>query len=245
MELNIDVDRIAKVDLMILEILANYEWDRPIYYVVPNADVHLGLDQWSQYNGFCYKLVPIRTGNSRDKEYIDLDLMYDRIMNVYALESLAKDNVFYDYQNIYTFGAVVPIREMFVTVAEGLYQRGDKGKALNVLDRVITAMPAENFPYNLSWLRSVNEYAMIRIVDLYFRCGAKETGLAVADRFLEESIKAICYFAQDYRGDTLSSKTAEDNFSYISYLIQVMQEAGLTQEASAFQDRFYSAMRVN
>ena len=86
---------------------------------------------------------------------------------------------------------------------------------------------------------------MIRIVDLYFRCGAKETGLAVADRFLDESIKAICYFAQDFRGDTLSAKATEDNFNYISYLIQVMQEAGLTQEANAFQDRLYSALQIN
>lgn len=244
-ELNIDADRIGKVDLIILDILANYEWDRPIYYVVPNADVHLGLDQWTQYNGFCYKFVPIPTGNSRDKEYIDLDLMYDRIMNVYALESLAKENVFYDYQNIYTFAAVVPMRDFFTVIAEDLLERGDVEKAVNVLDRCVEVLPPTNFPYNISWLRSVNEYALLRMVDCYFRCGEKEKALAVADRFMEESIKAVCYFAQDFRGAPLSNKAAEDNFNYISYLIQTIDSAGLPDEAAAFQDRLYAALKMN
>ena len=244
-ELNISEDRIGKVDLIILDILANYEWDRPIYYVVPNADVHLGLDQWTQYNGFCYKFVPIRTGNSRDKEYIDLDLMYDRIMNVYALESLAKDNVFYDYQNIYTFEAVVPMREMFVTVAEGLAERGDFARAVAVLDRAVEILPQSNFPYNISWLRSVNEYAILRMIDLYLRAGSPEKGLALAEAFSAETASVIAYFSQDLGGEMLSRKTAEDNFQYFSYLVQTLEEAGFHDKAETLQDRLYQSLRLN
>jgi hypothetical protein len=244
LELEIEPDRIGKVDLIILDILANYEWDRPIYYVVPDADVHLGLDKWSQYNGFCYKLVPIKTGNSRDKEYIDLDKMYDRIMNVYALESLAKSGVNYDYQNIYTFEAVVPMREMFVTVAEGLAARGDKKKALAVLDRAVETLPQANFPYNISWMRSINEYALLRIVDLYLRLDAQEKGLALADAFVEETTRVITYFSQEYRGEMLSRKTVEDNFNYFSFLLQSLEGAGLKEKADDFQDRLYDALHV-
>ena len=244
LELEIEPDRIGKVDLIILDILANYEWDRPIYYVVPDADVHLGLDKWSQYNGFCYKLVPIKTGNSRDKEYINLDQMYDRIMNVYALESLAKSGVNYDYQNIYTFEAVVPMREMFVTVAEGLAARGDKKKALAVLDRAVETLPQANFPYNISWMRSINEYALLRIVDLYLRLDAREKGLALADAFVDETTRVITYFSQEYRGEMLSRKTVEDNFNYFSFLLQSLEGAGLKEEADDFQDRLYDALHV-
>ena len=129
-------------------------------------------------------------------------------------------------------------------MAEELYARGDRGKALEVLDRCIATVPERTIPYNISWLRSVNEYAMLRIVDLYFRCGAKETALAVADRFLTESTQAICYFAQDFRGEALSNKTVEDNFNYLSYLIQTVEDAGCSEEAAAFQERLYAALRV-
>ena len=244
LELNIEADRIGKVDLIILDILANYEWDRPIYYVVPDADVRLGLDQWSQYNGFCYKLVPIRTGNSRDKAYIDLDTMYDRIMNVYALESLSRDDVFYDYQNVYTFSAVVPMREIFITVAEGLFEKGDRKRAADVLDRLVATLPADSFPYNLSWLRSINEYTILRITDLYLRLGERQKALAVADRFVEEMLPVLHYFGQTFRGEILSQKVVEDNVNYLQYLMQILDDAGLREEGDRYHERVLGSFRL-
>lgn len=232
-ELEISGDRIGKTDLIILDILSNYKWDRPLYYVTPNADVNLGLSNWSQYNGFCYKFVPIRTPES--KQYLDADKMYDKLMNEYRFESLACDDVLYDYQNIYTFCAVVPIRDMFFNVAMEMATRGDNAKAVELLDRCIEVMPASNFPYNISWMRSINEISIVRIVELYLKLGETEKAVAVADEFVAETIPAVKYFNSDFGGKPLSDRFLQDNISLFSYLVDTFEENGQGSKAEEYK----------
>jgi len=233
-ELEINGDRIGKTDLIILDILSNYKWDRPFYYVTPNADVNLGLNNWSQYNGFCYKLVPIRSG-ADNKQYLDADLMYDRMMNIFRFETLACDDVCYDYQNIYTFSAVVPVRDMFYNTAFEMLSRGEREKCVALLDKCVEVMPATNFPYNISWMRSINEISILRIIELYLKAGEKEKAIAMSDEFVKETISAIHYFNSDFHGEQLSKKFVEDNISIFSYLMDVLEANGCVAESDGYQ----------
>ena len=56
-----------------------------------------------------------------------------------CFESLKQDNVYYDYQNIYTFEAVVPIRDMFVSTARTFIEKGDTQSEAYDLRKVIDA----------------------------------------------------------------------------------------------------------
>ena len=233
-ELEIGGDRIGKTDLIILDYLSNYKWDRPFYFVTPNADVDLGLGKWSMYNGFCYKLVPVRTEDS-SRQYMDADQMYDRLMNVFRFETLACDDVNYDYQNIYTFCAVVPVRDMFFNTANEMFYRGDREKCIALLDKCVEVMPASNFPYNISWMRSINEISILRIIELYLMAGEKDKAVAMADEFVKETVAAVLYFNSDFGGEPLSKKFMEDNVSLFSYLTDIMEKNGLPEKSAEYQ----------
>lgn len=236
-ELEISGDRIGKTDLIIMDILSNYKWDRPLYYVTPNADVKLGLDKWSQYNGFCYKFVPIRTAG--DEQYLDAEKMYNLLMNVCRFESLACDDVLYDYQNIYTFCAVVPVRDMFFNTAVQMFMKGDRDRAVALIDRCVEVMPASNFPYNISWMRSINEISIIRLIEMYLKLGEKEKAVAMADEFVAETIQAIAYFNSDFGGKPLSERFLQDNISLFSYLVDCFESNGMKDKASEYQSMLF------
>jgi len=243
MEIVIPTDRIGKTDLIILDVLAHYDWDRPMYFVIMGGDVELGLEPWLQSNGYTYKLVPVRTDNYRDNPNVDAEGMYDKLMNVYQFESLARDDVDYDYQNIYTFTAVSPVRDMFVTAAEGMIDKGERLKAIQLMDRVTELMKPSNFPYNLSWVRSMNELSIINIIEVYLRCGEKEKASIVADQYIKESINAILYFGTSgANGEIRSKKILDDNLTMYYYLINILEHNGMKSKADEYTKLLESAI---
>ncbi len=243
-ELEINGNRIGKTDLIILDILAHYDWDRPIYFVTQNADVNLGLDKWSTNCGFCYKLVPIKSENPRNGAYFDADKMYDDLMNVFAFESLKQDNVYYDYQNIYTFEAVVPIREMFVNTAEHLFEQGDMERCLNLIDKCIDIMPAKNFPYSISWMRSINEVSLINAVELYYKCGEPAKGDMLARELGADLINTVAYLTTVMPVDDSGKKIVDDSISMFYYLIDALEQQQATDLAQELQRNLYNALQI-
>ncbi len=227
--LEIPVNRdnlLNKPELMILDMLANYDWERPIYFMTQGGSLDIGIEDYLQFDGFTYKFVPIKSRTTfTSLEQIDTDAMYDRIMNVYRLDSFAKD-FFVDYQNLSTFNGVAAVRFMFVQTALALYDKGEKEKAIQVLDRMQEVYPDRNFPLNSSAaVMYVNEQMVLQAIDLYFKCGEKDKALAMADTFMNETMQAIRLFAQPYHGSVLSQPDLQNNFQLYQYGIDIIRQA--------------------
>lgn len=240
-ELKVSADRFGKADLIILDILAHYNWDRPIYMVSMGGDIDLGLNNWLQLNGFSYKFVPIRSENFREKPQIDSDDMYNQLMNVYRFESLKDTTIHIDYQNLYTFCAVSPIRDMFANTAEALLNEGKPEKAVALLDRCLDIMPDTNFPYNTALLRSLNELSVISIVDCYLRANEPEKAKKVADVFVKETIKTIGYYSTPVgKNRVISKEEADNNITLLYYLLNIFEKHGEKAYANGIQESFAS-----
>lgn len=243
--LTIEGDRFGKTDLILLDILAHYNWDRPIYSVVMNADVDLGLESWMQYEGFFYKFVPIRNENPRETQQIDEEGMYNKIMNIYRLESLKDTRIHADYQNIYTFTAVTPLRNIFFTTAESLFFKGEREKAIAVLDKCIESLPQKNFPYNLCMLRSSNEISIIKIIELYLKLGEREKAKALTEAFSNETLKMALHYRTMVRGEIISEEGYADCLSYIYYISKICKdfnEIELSQQLELLISKFYLSL---
>ena len=94
------------------------------------------------YEGYSSKLVPIKNRmTTGDPGLVDVDELYDKMMNVYTWNDIRRDDYDVDYQNYYTFLGVLPQRELFVSTANALLKVGDKERALKVLDRCQESMP--------------------------------------------------------------------------------------------------------
>ena len=237
--LSISGSNITKFDLIMLDILANYDWSRPIYFVSRN-ETKLGLEPWLQYDGFIYKLVPYLNDPSGREDTLDVDAMYDRIMHQYRFESMADTTIHIDYQNLFTFSAVVPVRDLFATTASALIDRGDKKRAEEVLDKCIEVLPERNFPYNVAMFRSLNEWSMLTIIDDYFLIGQPEKAMALGDKFAEETIKTMLYFSTPIGpkpDDILSNKLYEDAVNTYLYLVKLYNAHGRQDAAKALESK--------
>lgn len=233
-------DYMSKTDLIMLDILANYEWDRPIYFLSLGGDINIGVDKWLQYSGYASKFVPIRSeSNVLQATQINEDEMYDKLMNVYRFDNLKETDLFWDYQNIYSFVGVMPVRSIFLMVAEEFYKNGESDKVKELLDRCIEVMPNENFPYNISILGSTNEYVMLDIIDLYLKIGEKEKAIEILDVFIRETLEGINFFGTPsaITGDGYVSRMDyQHNLMYLTYAQSILEENGETEIAKAIED---------
>lgn len=140
------------------------------------------------------------------------------MMNVYRLDNLKDRKVDWDYQNLYTWMGVMPVRNMYKIEAKALLERGDTAKCVNILNKITECMPTENFPYNFSLLQSVNEYTIIDMVELYLKCGKAKEGMQIASEFIDETIKSVQMFGSNHNGTVLSADDYQANMMYLYYL---------------------------
>ena len=237
-DITINANAVDKSELIILDLLSNYEWDRPIYYVSSSGEGSIKNAKYLRDDGFAYKLVPLDCDSLDTVGSMDYDLMYDRIMNVYRYDSFAKD-FHVDYQNLYTFSAVCPLRSQFVNTAEALLAAGESDKAARLLDKCVEMIPQKNFPYNISMLQSINEYSMINIIELYLKCGQVDKAKSIAEAFVDETAMITKYYGQGWPSESgmLNEDRVKNNLQYIYYVNSIMKSYGQTEFADALMEK--------
>lgn len=92
---------IYKNRMMMLDVLASNEWERPIYFTggsYSDAD-YISLKDYLQLEGIVYKLTPIKTKvnpeNPFDMGRIDSDKMYEQVMQ-WEWGNLGSDKIYHD-----------------------------------------------------------------------------------------------------------------------------------------------------
>ncbi len=215
---------INKAEMMVLDLLANNNWERPIYFVSMGGDVDLGLRDYLQYEGFVYKLVPVRTGagsHQLESGNIQADKMYERLKNIYKWGNMDKQGVNIDYNNILTLAIILNVREMHARTANALLAEGKKEQAIEILDQAIALTPTYNFPYNLTAFPSgANESAMISLIDLYYRAEQTEKASKLAEDFFNDTQKNLNFFVQLTKEDV--SRQIQLNFILIQQLASIL-----------------------
>lgn len=176
---------VQKNDMIVLDILANNSWKRPIYFVSPYGDSDLGLNEYFQLEGFAYRLVPIKT---KSKGYlatgrVDVDILYNNLMNKFRWGRMDQPDVNIDHNNQRTT-SVLRIRNNFNRLAEELILLNKKDSALAVLNKIYGLMPQEKYPYDLF---------TIGTIDLYFKLNETEKATKIAREFLKATNENLKY----------------------------------------------------
>ena len=134
---------ILKNDLMILDLVANANWDRPIYFVTVGPGNDTNIRDYFQCEGFAYHLVPIKTKyDAQSVGRIDTDDLYDKLMNKFRWGNMGDPKVYLD-ENIRRTIQIVKLRTNFSRLAIALKQEGKDDKAIEVLDRCLEVLPVE------------------------------------------------------------------------------------------------------
>ncbi len=215
-----------KVELILLDILAHYNWERPIYLAQRGGDLQIGIKDYLQYDGFVYKFVPIQsvTGiQNGNLDQVDEDEMYNRVMNVYKWDNFKDTTLNIDYQHLLTFNSLVSPRDIMVQTAKALYAKGKREKALEVLDRMQELIPAATLPLNNAIISGLNDRAVIDAISIYCALGEKEKAYRLADAFAGETLKAIDLFSKPYGDGYMSYEYTNQAFSYLLLLQDVFK----------------------
>ena len=82
---------ITKRDLMVIDLIANNDWTRPIYFSITvgnSPKAYFWLNDYFRLEGMAYRFVPVYTPNNSqglDFGKVDTDIMYNNVMNEFAL----------------------------------------------------------------------------------------------------------------------------------------------------------------
>ena len=158
-----------KGDLMILEMIAQCNWVRPIYVAMTvGAENYMNLGEHFVQEGLANRITPFRThytdsrGNLVPMEGVtnfDTEKTYDNVMNKFKFGGVSQQGIYLDetvMRMCYTH------RRLLSQLAISLIQEGQQEKAKKVLEKAEKEIPAYNVPhdYQSGSLDLVRAYAL-------------------------------------------------------------------------------------
>ena len=229
-------DYLTKPEIFMLDLLSNYQWDRPISLLSMGGDINVGQKDYLMYDGFSYRFVPIKNKmKSTDIGFSDPYELYDRIKNVYTWDALKRTDYFVDYQNFYTFCGVLSQRQLFLNAAWELLEVGDTQKAIELLDMCQECVPEENFPLDLTYLGFSNEYMVIGMAEAYYAAGAPEKAEELIRKIVDQLFVSLQFFNEF---GSYSSNELERVCSSLEFAMQAAAEGGSKELAEEILKKF-------
>ncbi|MFV5691654.1 DUF2723 domain-containing protein [Flavobacterium sp. LT1R49] len=149
-DIDIKGNALYKNRLMMLDIVANNNWKRPIYFsggAFDNED-YLWMKDYLQLDGMVYKLVPLKTKMGKDDNQmemgqIDADKMYANVMK-WDWGNSESPTIYHDPE---TRKNSITYRMNLARLMTQLIAEGKKDKARNIIDLAMTKMPLDKFGY--------------------------------------------------------------------------------------------------
>ena len=237
-----DKSYLTKPELFMLDLLSNYQWDRPINLLSMGGDINVGLKDYLMYEGFSYKFVPVKNKmKSTEIGFADPEDLYNKMKNVFTWDALKRTDYFVDYQNFYTFCGVLSQRQIFVNVAKEMLKIGDTARAVEMLDMCQESVPVENYPLDMTYLGFSNEYMVIDMIETYYNAGADDKALDLSRRLADELFISTEFFLDYY---DLAKREFENCYQCLSYISDLAEHYGDKDFAAEIRDRFNTLLGI-
>jgi len=219
---------ITKDELMVLDMIAHNNWERPLYFAITvGRDKYINLQDYFQLEGFAYRLVPIKTEASEggiNVGRVDSKMMYENVMNKFKWGNMNNPKVYIDENNS---RMMMNIRNTFNRLAEQLNAEGQPEKAVQVLDKGIELIPHKVVPYN---------YFSMLMAETYFKAGRPEKGKEIINTIMTDYKEQLDYF---FKLNRPMRASVDDEIQRILYFMREMgalcarqQQADLGKEVT-------------
>ncbi len=189
-DIDIKGNAIYKNRLMMLDIVANNNWKRPIYFsggAFDNED-YLWMKDYLQLDGMVYKLVPIKTvipkdGNPLEMGQIDADKMYANIMR-WDWGNSESDKIYHDPE---TRRESITYRTNLARLMDKLIAEGKTDKAIQVIELALTKMPLDKFGY----------YSLIEpFANGYYKINEKTKAQDLLNKLMTKYKESLNYYSK-------------------------------------------------
>ena len=223
---------LSKPELFLLDLLSNYNWDRPLNVLNMGGDLNVGIKDYLVHDGYSYRFTPIRNKiGATDPGKVDALSLYYKVKDgTFKWDALRRKDYFVDYQNLYTFMGVLSQRQMYLSIANALIDIQEDDKALEILDLCQENVPEENYPLeSIPVGFSGNDYMVVQMVENYYFLGAPEKARELGTKMGEQLLKTAAFYLEFYDYSTSNFETAS---RLIVYLADVFKQNGDTKLAN-------------
>ncbi len=197
--IDITIDRaIGKNTILMLDILNNFDWKRPIYFTGgSNSDSeYIWLKDYLQLDGVAFKLVPIQTPTKIynqegqltrelslfDIGRIDPEKMYNNIKK-WDWRNINDGKIYLDEQ---TKRNAISMRNSLMRLSTAFAKEGDTLKAIEVLDLSLEKLPIKDFDhFSLS----------LEYPEFYYKLGEQEKARAAAKTLIKLFKDKLLWFS--------------------------------------------------
>ncbi|MEN9981009.1 MAG: hypothetical protein RL542_796 [Bacteroidota bacterium] len=221
----IDIDikgsAIYKNRLMMLDLIANNNWKRPIYFSGGSFDDddYIWMKDFMQLEGMVYKLVPVKTamkkeGSQMDMGQIDSDVMYNKVMK-WDWGNSESNTIYHDPE---TRRNSITYRMNLSRLMDQLIKEGKKEKAKKVIDLAMTKMPVDKFDY----------YSLVDpFAKGYYEVGEKTKAQQLLTQLIGKYTEDLNYYSQLSASEQvdIATEIITDIERYRG-LLEIMKESG-------------------
>ena len=222
-----------KSELMMLEMLANTNWERPLYIAISVGPGNfLGLDPFFVQEGLAYRITPF---DWRQFGYpqvygegyaVDSEKMYDNLMHKFKFGGINNKNVYLD-ENIMRM--CTSHRRLFAILVKQLIKEGKNDKALEALQYCDKMIPNETVPYDF-------QNGALDLSKAYIQLGKEDAANKILEAVGKKSFEYInWYMSMDNASLAGYAKDCIIQFYLLDDIIKQMQTE---KQKPAFMDKF-------
>ena len=228
---------ILKSQLIVLDILAHNNWERPIYFVTGYHNDALGLEEYFQVEGLAYRLIPIRSANKSWLDYgrIDTDILYGNIMDKFVWGGANDEKVNIDYNHKRNL-IVIKARQNYAKLAKALAGEGKNEKAIAVLEKCMEVLPLSRIPY---------DPYVPDLIEAYFAAGDSVKALEMTKAFCDHYYEQLDYYLKQTPYVIYSAEyeiqSAIQNSSRVANSCMTYGNKELADGINAKLEKYYSA----
>ena len=225
---------IYKSELMMYEMLATTNWERPMYVAITvGRDNYGDLGKNFVREGLADRITPFDTEKSG--KTMDTEKMYDNLMNKFKFGGLENPDIYLDetvLRMCYTH------RRIFAQLGLQLLREGKNDKAQKLLEKAEQAIPAYNVPHG--W-----QGGSLDIARAWLVLDKKSKAEEIAQHVAQSSVEYLdWYLSLPDRFANRSSYDIRANFYTLQEALELLETAGSKQAAKYEQllRRYYDAV---
>ncbi len=221
-----------KGDLMLLEMLANHNWERPLYVAqTVGADNYMNLGEHFVQEGLVNRITPFHTNLATN---FDSEKVYNNMMTRFKYGGLEKEGLYLDET---VSRMVATHRRLFGALITRLLSEGKNEKALKAIEYAEKVIPTYNLP-----MRYMN--GGLDFIDAYYVLGQTAKAEKIMTDMWTNSVQYLnWYFSLSQSRFFSSKRECMMNFFVLQNLLEIARENN-SKSADAMSKQFYSLMEV-
>ncbi|MBQ9230846.1 MAG: DUF2723 domain-containing protein [Prevotella sp.] len=204
-----------KGDLMILEMLAQCNWERPIYVAVSVGDEnYINLGDNTITEGLAYRITPFTTNQEGAKNF-DTKRTYDNVMHRFKFGGADTKGIYLDetvMRMCYTH------RRIMARLAVQLVSEGKDKEAAEVLRYTEKVLPAYNVPHNYS-------SGSLDMARAWAAMGNQKEAMKLINQLWKNSAQYVSWYVNL---NSMQFSLSEDNCYMHIYILNQLLQLGST-----------------